>query len=484
VSEREEDSMKLSGANSSGQGSVELQGPRSGRIDVDELRDRAERGEIETVVCVMPDLWGRAVGKRLRPQTFLDTALGEEGLHASLYLFVVDMDMDPRPGYALTSWDDGFRDCRMVPDLDTLRVIPWLDRTALVICDPYSEDGHAPIEVAPRNILKRQLERLAQLDFAMQCATELEFFVFEDSPKAAWDRRYRDLTPLSYYRADYHILQSTKDDALLGRVRAAMDAADIEIEFSKAEWGLGQQEVNLRYAPALEMADRHLLYKNGVKEMMALEGRSVTFMAKPFIDEIGSSCHVHSSLWTGDLRSPLFVRDADSPLGSLLGAFLAGQAAYGRELTVAFAPTINSYKRFQPDQFAGCNFAWGMDNRTCGLRVVGEGAALRLEHRAPGADANPYLAIAAIAAAGLAGIEEQLQPPAQMRQNATGCPAELQVPTSLAEALALFESSSLARSALGPEAFEHLCNFYRHELLAFQHETVTDWELVRYFERV
>jgi glutamine synthetase len=486
MSKRKEQTMNplILEANLHGSPDPTAASPGGGRIDVDELSDRALRGEIETVLCVMPDLWGRAVGKRVTPQTFLKTALGREGLHASMYLFVVDMEMEPRPGYALTSWDDGFQDCRMVPDLDTLRVIPWLERTALVICDPYSEEANEPIEVAPRNILKRQLARLAERDMAMQCATELEFFLFADTPRAAWEQRYRSLNPLSYYRADYHILQSTKNESLLGRLRSVMDAADIEIEFSKAEWGLGQQEVNLRYAAALEMADRHLLYKNGVKEIMALAGHAVTFMAKPFIDEVGSSCHVHSSLWTPDLTAPLFETEGDSPLGPLLSSFLAGQAAYGRELALMFAPTINSYKRFQPNQFAGNNFAWGIDNRTCGLRLVGEGPSLRLEHRVAGADANPYIAIAAIAAAGLAGIEDQLAPPPHIQTNATSCPPELRVPTSFSEALELFESSRMLPRALGQEVFGHLRNFYRQELLAFEHETVTDWELMRYFERV
>lgn len=458
-------------------------GGPAGRVSVEELRSLADRGEIDTVLCVTPDLWGRVVGKRVTPKTFLKTALGGEGLHASLYLFVVDMDMGPRPGYAMTSWEDGFRDFHMVPDLATLRIVPWLSRTAIVICDPHDEQTRAPVAVSPRNVLKHQLERYAAHDMRLKCATELEFYIFADEPREAFKRRYRDLTPLSYYRADYHILQSTRDEWLLKHIRAAMDAADIEIEFSKAEWGLGQQEVNLRYTDALEMADRHLLYKNGVKEIAALAGHSVSFMAKPFIDEIGSSCHVHTSVWSTDDR-PLFGDAHPHDPGQLLGSFIAGQAAYGRELTVLFAPNVNSYKRFQPEQFAGNNFAWADDNRTCGLRLVGEGPSVRLEHRIPGADANPYLTIAAVAAAGLRGIEEGLACPAPQEGNAARCAPELLVPTTYGEAIRLFETSAIARAALGDEVFDHLVNFHRQELAAFEHETVTDWEIVRYFERV
>ena len=282
-----------------------LEAAPAGPAGLDELRELISRGDVTTVICGMPDLWGRLVGKRVTAETFLSTVIGEEGLHGSLYLFVVDMDMDPRPGYALTSWEDGFLDCRMVPDLSTLRVIPWLPNTALVICDPHHEDRDALVEVAPRVILRRQLERLREADMTLKCATELEFYLFRDTYEAAWDRRYRDLRPMSYYRSDYHILQSTKDDWFLERVRRHMNEAGLEVEFSKSEWGLGQQEINLRYCEALEMADRHMLYKNGVKEIAALNGLSASFMAKPAIDEVGSSCHVHASLWDGAGERPL-----------------------------------------------------------------------------------------------------------------------------------------------------------------------------------
>jgi glutamine synthetase len=454
-----------------------------GRLAVDELRERARTGEIETVVCAMPDLWGRLVGKRMTAKSFLETALGSEGLHGSLYLFVVDMDMDPRPGYELTDWADGFRDCRFVPDVTTLRVVPWLERTAIVICDPADEAGEL-VEVAPRVILKRQLERYRAAGMTLKCATELEFYLYADSYRSAWERRYRDLTPVSYYRSDYHILQSTKDDWFLQRLRDAMNAADIEVEFSKSEWGLGQQEANLRYAGALEMADRHALYKNGVKELAALEGMAASFMAKPRIDDIGSSCHVHLSVWDEGGEQPMLAGDGEDGIGDVLHQLIAGQIAHGPELSVLLAPNINSYKRFQLNQFAGLSFTWGLDNRTCGLRVVGEGPSLRLENRIPGADVNPYLVIAGLAAAGLAGIEGRLECPAPLAENAAEHRGAARIAATLGDAIALFEASPLAREAFGPSAHAHLVNFFRQELDAFNHETVTDWELIRYFERI
>jgi glutamine synthetase len=455
----------------------------AGRVSTDELGRLASLGEVDTVVCAMPDLWGRLVGKRVSPHSFFTTVLGDEGLHASLYLFVVDMDMDPRPGYAMTSWDDGFRDCRMVPDLGTLRVIPWLRRTAMVLCDPVDDETGELVQVAPRVILKRQLERYRAAGMRLKCATELEFFLYADDYRSAWERRYRDLTPLSYYRSDYHVLQSSKDEGFLRRVRDVMDAADIEVEFSKSEWGLGQQEVNLRYTDALEMADRHALYKNGVKEMCAAAGLAASFMAKPRIDDIGSSCHVHLSVWDEDGEQSLVPGSGPSGMSEAFGHFVGGQVSHGRDLAVMLAPNINSYKRFQHYQFAGVSFAWGMDNRTCGLRVIGHGPSMRMEQRIPGADVNPYLTIASLAAAGLAGIEHKTPWPEPLAANAADHPECPRMPGTLGEALACFQASEFMRGAFGADVCEHLANFFQQELDAFNHETVTDWELIRYFER-
>jgi glutamine synthetase len=444
------------------------------------LRDEG----IETVLCVVPDLWGRLMGKRLTTDSFLKTALRPEGLHASLYLFVVDMDMDPRPGYELSSWRTGFSDFRMVPDLTTFRLVPWLVSTAIVICDAYEEDGDQLVDVAPRSILRRQVERAAAAELRFKMATELEFYLYQTPPGEAWARRYLDLEPVSYYRADYHILASTATEGFIEAIRRHMNAAGIEVEFSKSEWGLGQQEINLRYADALEMADRHALYKNGVKEMAQRREQSVTFMAKPSIAEIGSSCHIHASVW--DAGDAARMPDASSAreLSALGRSFLAGLLDHTRELTWLFAPNVNSYKRFQSASFAPTVVAWGRDNRTCGYRVVGEGESLRVENRIPGADVNPYLSCAATVIAGLDGIERQLDCGDPYDGDAYGDRELPAVPATLRDGLDLFAASSLAASALGSAVHEHLVNFGRQELAAFQHECVTDWERIRYFERI
>jgi len=444
------------------------------------LRDEG----IETVLCVVPDLWGRLMGKRVTTESFLKTALGSEGLHASLYLFVVDMDMDPRPGYELSSWHTGFSDFRMVPDLATFRLVPWLGATAIVICDAYEEEGDRLVDVAPRSILRRQVERAAAAGLAVKMATELEFYLYRNPPAEAWARRYHDLEPVSYYRADYHILASTRNDSFIEGIRRHMNAAGIEVEFSKAEWGLGQQEVNLRYTDALEMADRHALYKNGVKEMAHQGEWSVTFMAKPSISEIGSSCHIHASLWGPDQATRMPDPSSPHQLSGLGRSFLAGLLEHTSELMWLFAPNVNSYKRFQSASFAPTVVAWGHDNRTCGYRVVGEGESLRVENRMPGADVNPYLSAAATVIAGLDGVARQLDCGDPYEGNAYTDGGLPTVPATLRDGLDLFAGSPLAAAALGSAVHEHLINFGRQELEAFQHECVTDWERIRYFERI
>jgi glutamine synthetase len=444
------------------------------------LRDEG----IETVLCVVPDLWGRLMGKRVTTESFLKTGLGPEGLHASLYLFVVDMDMDPRPGYELSSWHTGFSDFRMVPDLGTFRLVPWLDATAIVICDACEEDSDRLVEVAPRSILRRQAERAAALGLRFKLATELEFYLYRNSPEDAWARRYLDLEPVTHYRADYHILASTRNDGLIEAIRRQMNAAGIEVEFSKSEWGLGQQEINLRYTDALEIADRHALYKNGVKEMAHQHGWSATFMAKPSIAEIGSSCHIHASVWGTDETAKMPDPAAPHELSRLGRSFLGGLLEHTPELMWLFAPNVNSYKRFQSSSFAPTVIAWGRDNRTCGYRVVGEGESLRVENRMPGADVNPYLSGAATLIAGLDGIERQLDCGDPYEGNAYTDRELSAVPTTLRDGLELFAGSPLAATALGGAVHEHLVNFARQELDAFQHECVTDWERIRYFERI
>lgn len=452
--------------------------------DHDAAAEVLRRGGIETVLCAVPDIWGRLVGKRVTTESFLKTALGAEGLHGSLYLFVVDMDMDPRPGYALSNWETGFSDFRLVPDLRTLRTLPWLPATAVVICDAY-DDGGRLVEVAPRTILRRQIEAGRAAGVTFKFASELEFYLFRNSPAEAWQRQYKELEPLSYYRSDYHILQSTKDDWLISKIRSGMNAAGIEVEFSKSEWGLGQQEVNLRYTSALDMADRHLIYKNGVKEIAALNGLTATFMAKPSIDDIGSSFHAHVSAWD-ETGSRSLMHDPASPgrMSETFRTFLGGLLEKSRELAWMSAPNVNSYKRFQSASFAPTAIAWGEDKRTCGFRVVGEHESLRVENRVPGADANPYLVFASMIMAGLYGIREKIDCGPAHAGNAYEDGALATIPGSLREAIEAFENSPLAGAALGTGVHTHLANFARQELLAFERETVTDWERVRYFERV
>ena len=329
------------------------------KITIDELRRAIETDEITTVVCAMPDLCGRMVGKRLTGRTFLETALGAEGLHGSLYLFTVSMEMWPQPGYEVTTFDTGLNDCLFLPDLDAIRITPWLERTAMVICDPCYEGTDTPLEVGPRNILKREIAKAARHGITAKFASELEFFLFQDSYEAAWDKGYRELDPTSRYNADYHILQSTKLEPIVRQIRDGMEAAGIEIEFSKTEWGLGQQEINLKYADTLEMADRHMLYKHGVKEIAALNGMSASFMAKLWKDEIGSSCHLHTSLWdTAGKTALCWDESRPGHISERFGHFLGGLLGTARELTALYAPNVNSYKRFEPLSMARSRLRW------------------------------------------------------------------------------------------------------------------------------
>jgi glutamine synthetase len=457
-----------------------------GRLDLKRLTSLVRRGDIDTVLTVFPDTFGRLLGKRVVARHFLER-VARDGVHACIYLFTVDMEMEPLPGFALTSWEQGYGDMKMVPDLATLRRVPWLPKTALVFCDVYSEAGE-PVEEAPRSVLRRQLTRARALGYVVKTAAELELYVFRESFETARARRYQNLTPASTYLEDYHIFQTTKEEPLIRAIRNGMEEAGVPVEASKGEWGRGQEEINLEFAEALEMADRTALYKHGAKEIAHLHGWAVTFMAKYDMGAAGSSCHLHSSLWDRAGRRPLFAPGRRRPgphpaLNSLFGHWLAGQMAMARELAYFYAPTVNSYKRYQAGSFAPTRIVAGWDNRTCGFRLCGEGAGFRVENRIPGADANPYLAFAAKIAAGLHGIQTKLKAPKVYEGNAYADDTLPQVPKTLREAVAELERSKVARAAFGERVLEHYLHTARLEQQAFD-QAVTDWELIRNFERI
>jgi len=456
----------------------------TGMIDPAALPGLVDDGEIDTVLVCFPDLQGRLMGKRVTGRYFCDTVM-DGTIEACDYLLAVDVDMTPLPGYRFANWDLGYGDMSAVPDLATLRRVPWIERTALVVCDLVEEGSREPIEVSPRRVLRRQLERAAAHGLTVKIGAELEFFLFRDSFEEAREKGYRDLRPHSDWIEDYHILQTTRDEYLIREIRNGMDAAGVPVEFSKGEAGYGQHEINLVYAEALEMADRHAIYKNGTKEITAAHGRAVTFMAKWTMDDVGSSCHIHSSVWADGGTTSLAVTDGDDPraLSPTVSHWLGGLLAASRELTLLFAPNVNSYKRFQPDSWAPTAVAWGDDNRTCGLRIVGHGAHRRVESRIPGADVNPYLAYAGVIAAGLHGIENEIDPGPPYSGNAYEATDVERIPSTLVEAIDLFAGSAIAREALGDDVHHHVLNTARQEWAA-ANRTVTDWELLRGFERL
>ena len=447
-------------------------------LGVSELERRVRAGEIDTVIVAFADMQGRLTGKRVSARLFLEE-VAEHGAECCNYLLAVDVDMNTVSGYAMSSWDSGYGDMVMRPDLRTLRLIPWLPGTAQVMADLHWHDG-APVPAAPRSILRAQLDRLAGRGLSAFVGTELEFMVFDDSFRAAWAAGYRNLAKSSDYNVDYAIHASTRMEPLLRDIRLGMDGAGMYCEGVKGECNPGQQEIAFRYADALATCDNHTVYKNGAKEIADQHGKSLTFMAK-FDEREGNSCHIHISLRSTD-GTPVFA-DENEPLGmsAMFRSFLAGQVSTLRELALCYAPNINSYKRFADGSFAPTAIAWGMDNRTCALRVVGHGNSMRMECRVPGGDVNQYLAVAALIAGGLHGIDHGLQLPEPVAGNAYIGDAQ-RLPTTLAEAAELFERSAVAREAFGDEVVEHYLNNARVELAAFN-ATVTDWERVRGFER-
>ncbi len=451
-----------------------------GMLDLNALRRLVDEGQIDTILSVFPDHLGRLMGKRVTGHYFVDQMINH-GMPACNYLLTVDMEMEPQSGFAYTSWEKGYGDFRGRPDLATLRRTPWLEKTALVVCDLEDEQTGKPVELSPRQILRRQLERAAQAGMDIMAASELEFYLYDDTYRTARQKRYHDLVPGSDYLVDYHIMDLSKDEGLIRAIRNNMDAAGIPVEFSKGEWGLGQHEINLRCADALEMADRHVIYKNGVREMATQCGRAVTFMAKVDRKAAGSSCHIHVSAWDRQTHRSLF--DAGDKPSDAFRHFLGGMMAATRELALFYAPTVNSYKRFQAGSFAPTRVAWGYDNRTCGFRIVGHGESLRIECRIPGADINPYLTYAAAIAGGLHGVNKKIEPPPELKGDAYQAAGVPEVPKTLREATDLFEKSVLARAAFGDDTVDHYVRLARLEQEAFDRE-VTDWERVRYFERI
>ncbi len=436
-------------------------------LTVDELRADVERGAIDTVIAAFTDMQGRLMGKRLHAEFFLDELGAGHDVEGCNYLLALDMEMDPQPGYAMASWERGYGDFGLKPDLATLRRIPWHDGTALVICD-------VDVPVSPRQVLKAVLERAAAAGYDAKVGSELEFFMFRESFEEARAKHYRDLTPSVPYILDYNILASGYDEPFLRRVRNEMQGAGMIVEGSKGEAWPGQHELNFKYADALKAADDHAIFKTGLKAIAHQHGVSVTFMAKPDHTWVGSSCHIHSSLWRGD--DAAFTGESD-----VFKQYLAGQIACAAELAVFVAPTINSYKRFAAGSWAPTTLAWGYDNRTCGFRIVGHGASLRTETRIPGADANPYLAFAALIASGLHGIDAGLELEPAFEGNAYESDVE-RFPHSLRDAIARLEQSAVARPLLGDEVVDHYLNYARTEQRLFD-EVVTCYERERLFER-
>jgi glutamine synthetase len=456
-------------------------------LTLDDLRSKVEAGEMDTVVVAFADHYGRLHGKRVDAEFFLDE-VAAEGTHGCDYLLTVDMEMDPVPGYKYASWEQGYGDFHLVPDMATLRVAAWLDRTALVLCDVSDTADHERVSVAPRTVLRRQVIAAAeQGGLVAKAASELEYYLYEDSYREAAELRYADLTPAGWYIEDYHLLQGAREERYNGAVRRALSASGIPVENSKGEWGRGQHEMNIRYTGVLQMADRHSVMKLAMKEIADSLGVSVTFMAKPTADEAGSSCHIHLSLWRGN-DNAFANRVARGPGREPAASdefrwFLGGWMARLPELMPFFAPTVNSYKRYRAGSWAPVGIAWSVDNRTAGFRVVGSGPSLRIESRVPGADVNPYLAYAAALAAGLDGIRNKTEPPPAFKGDVYQAAELPRVPSTLREAQRLFAASDFAREALGSDVHEHYAHFYDQEATAYDN-AVTDWERWRYFERI
>ncbi|GIE80260.1 glutamine synthetase [Actinoplanes philippinensis] len=448
-------------------------------MDLEELDVSVDNGSIDTVLLALTDMQGRLQGKRLHGRYFLDEVVsgGSEGCN---YLLAVDVDMNTVDGYDMSSWSTGYGDFVMKPDFSTLRRVPWQPGTALVLADLLDTAGQ-PVLASPRQILRRQLDRLAAHGLTAYAGTELEFVLYKDSYEQAFTKNYRDLVPANQYNVDYSLLGTARVEPLLRRIRNEMYGAGLIPESAKGECNYGQHEIAFRYADALTSADNHVIYKNGAKEIAAQEGMALTFMAKPNERE-GNSCHIHFSLRDENGRSAM-LGDGPAHLSETGQRVLAGLLATMREFSLLFAPNINSYKRYQPGSFAPTALRWGVDNRTCALRIAGHGQGMRVENRVPGGDVNPYLAIAALVAGALHGIENELPLEPEFAGNAYQDETAERVPGTLRTATELWAASSVAETAFGADVVAHYANMGRVELAAYD-AAVTDWELRRGFERL
>lgn len=452
-----------------------------GLLTIEQLRDAVQQQTIETIIVAFTDHYGRLVGKRFDAEYFVNDVF-DSGTHGCNYLLTTDMAMEPVPGYSFANWELGYGDFHLVPDLSTLRIAAWLDRTAMVICDVKNEKTHEYVDIAPRSILRAQLEKAS--DYTVFAASELEYYLFENTFRDAHDQAYHNLKPVGWYIEDYHILQGTRTEAFNAAARRYLKQSGVPVETSKGEWGLGQHELNVRYSDILDMGDRHVVYKQCLKEIAEAMGWSVTFMAKFAADRAGSSCHIHISLWQEGQNA----FDGDNQLGPVKGSdvfrwFLGGCIKYTPDVMVFYAPTINSYKRYVDGSWAPTRLAWSYDNRTAGYRVVGQGKSLRIECRIPGADCNPYLAFAALLASGMEGVKNKIEPPALFDGDIYAAAHLPRVPYTLAEAIDIFSHSPFAKETFGESVVEHYTHFYRTEHAAFN-SSVTDWERKRYFEQI
>ncbi len=454
-----------------------------GKLTIDELHNLAQLEHIETVIVAFTDHYGRLMGKRFDADFFIETA-ANSGTHGCDYLLTTDMEMEPVAGFKFANWELGYGDFHLVPDLNSLRIADWLEKTALVLCDVVSESTHKRIEIAPRSILRKQKEKLQTIGFESFAASELEYFLFENSFRQANEQHYHNLKSVGWYLEDYHILQGTRTENFHAAARRHLKKSGVPVENSKGEWGLGQHELNVRYAETLEMADRHVIYKQCLKELADKLDLSVTFMAKYHEDQAGSSCHIHISLWKDGKNAFVGEHDFGRFKGSdIFKWFLGGWIKNVASIMPFYAPTINSYKRYVDGSWAPTRLAWSYDNRTAGFRVVGKEESLRIECRIPGADCNPYLAFAASLACGIDGIKNKIEPPKIFEGDMYAAKNIEEVPNTLAAATTRFENSDFVKNAFGNKVVEHYTHHFKMELKAFE-KAVTDWERKRYFERI